>query len=97
MSALMIANIAIKDQAKFEEYLTKSKQLAGPYGAELVYRGKTDRILAGGENDHGLIVIAKFPSLDKINEWFDSEDYQALVPLREAGTEMKMTTYSILP
>ena len=97
MSALMIANINIKDQAKFEEYIAKTRNLAALYGAELVYRGKTGRVLAGGENDHGLVIIVKFPSLDKINEWFDSDDYQALVPLRQAGAEMKMTAYQILP
>ncbi|MGI9422724.1 MAG: DUF1330 domain-containing protein [Hyphomicrobiaceae bacterium] len=45
MSALMIARITVKDPAKFQEYFTKTQQVAAPYGAELLVRGKADHAL----------------------------------------------------
>ena len=49
------------------------------------------------DKDHGLAVIVRFPSIEKINEWIDSEEYQPRIPLRDEGTDMKMTSYEVLP
>jgi len=95
MSALMIANITVKNPEKFQLYLSKTQQVASLYGAELLCRGKVDRILTGETNDHQLTVIVKFPSIEIINEWFDSAEYQSLVSLRKEGTDMKMTSYEV--
>ena len=97
MSALMIATITVKDPEKFQQYLAKTQEVAAPYGAELVFRGKVDRSLTNHDKDHGLAVIVRFPSIEKINEWIDSEEYQPLIPLRDEGTDMKMISYEVLP
>lgn len=94
MSALMIARITVKDAAAFQDYLQKSKQLAGSHGAELLFRGRVGRTL-NGEQDHEMTVIARFPSLQKIEEWYDSDDYQPLKALRDAGSDMHMTAYEV--
>lgn len=96
MSALMIARITVKDPAGFQDYLAKSKQLASRYGAELVARGKVGSELTGEAHDHELVVIAKFPSLAKLNEWYGSDAYQPLVALRDDGADMRMTSYEVL-
>ena len=96
MSALMIATITVKDPEKFQQYLAKTKVVAAAYGAELLLRGKADRSLTDHEKDHGVVVIVRFPSIEKINEWIASEEYQPLIPLREEGTEMKMTSYEVM-
>ena len=95
MSALMIARIRIKDPEKLQEYMTGSKQLAAPYGAKLVYQGKVVRTL-NGENNHEMVVIAEFPDADQINDWFDSEEYQPLVALREEAADMHMTNVTVM-
>ena len=95
MSALMIARITVKDPALFQDYLAKSKQLASGYGAELVYRGKVGSDLTGEARDHELVVIAKFPSLQSIDDWYGSEEYRPLMALRDEGTEMRMTSYAV--
>ena len=96
MSALMIARIAVKDQAKFQDYLAKSKAVASTYGAELMFRGKADKVLTGEDLDHGLLVIARFPSIEQVDAWFNSAEYQPLKALRDEGTVMEMTTYAEL-
>ena len=76
--------------------MRKPRKSLTPYGAELLLRGKVDTTLTGEDNDHALIVIVKFPSIEKINEWYESDEYQPLIPLRDEGSEMKMTSYEIL-
>ncbi len=94
MSALMIAKITVKDPEKFKAYFAKTQQVAAPYGAELLYRGKVDRALSGSD-DHALAVIAKFPNVEKLNAWYDSDAYQPLKALRDEGTDMQMTSYEL--
>ena len=96
MSAFMIANITVKDPEKFQQYVAKNQKVSAPYGAELVYRGAVDRTLTGEDKDHRLAVIIKFPSLEKINEWYGSDAYQPLIALRDEGSNMKITTYEVL-
>ncbi len=96
MSALMIATITVKNPEKFQEYLTKTKEVAASYGAELLYRGKIDKTLTGEDTDHGLTIIVKFPSLDKLHEWHESDAYRPLKALRDEGADMQMTSYELM-
>jgi len=96
MSALMIARIAVKDPEKLQDYFAKTRQVAERYGAELLYRGKVDRALTGESKDHSLTVIVKFPSLEKLNEWYGSEAYRPLKALREEAADMQMTSYEVM-
>ena len=97
MPALMIANISVVNQEKFQQYLSKTQEVARPYGAELLSRGKCDKTLTGEDRDHSLVVIVRFPSVEKLNEWHESEEYRALIPLREDAANIKMTSYEIMP
>ncbi len=92
----MIAKITVKNPEKFQEYIAKTRDVAGAYGAELLYRGKAEKMLTGGEKDHGLTIIVKFPSLQKIDEWYKSDAYRPLMELREQGADMQMTSYEVM-
>ena len=61
MSAHMIATITVNNPEKFQRYLTKTQEVAAPYGAELLFRGVVDKTLTGEDKDHRLAVIVKFP------------------------------------
>ena len=94
MSAYMIATIAVKDPAKFQSYLSETQKVAAPYGAKLLFRGKTERALTEGPADHGVVVVVEFPSQEKIDAWSASDAYRPLIPLREEGADMTMISYS---
>ena len=83
MSALMISRIHLKDREKLERHLEANRPLVGPRGAELLFQGRTVRTLNGDDDDHGLVVVVHFPDAEKIDDWFDSADYQPLAILRE--------------
>lgn len=93
MTALMIANITVKDPAIFKDYMAETQRVAAPYGAEMVSRSQIRRPLAGAAPDHQLTVIVRFPELAAIDNWYESSEYQNLIALREAGAEMTMTSY----
>ena len=96
MSALMIATFTVKDPDKFAEYAAKAKPTWSSLGAEALYRGRAQKVLTGGETDHEVVVVFRFPSLETIEEWYDSDAYEPLKTLRQEGADFRMTSYEIL-
>ncbi len=92
MPAILISRFNVKDPAKFREYLTANKEIAKPYGAELLFVGKSEQVLNGNE-DNNMVVVVKFPDTGQINAWFGSDAYQPPIPIREAAADMQMTSY----
>jgi uncharacterized protein (DUF1330 family) len=40
------------------------------------------------------VVIVEFPDLDSLRRWHDSSEYQALIPLRNQGADVVLTSYA---
>jgi len=89
----MIAMASVKDPEKLQQYFVGVQKAAAPYGAELLFRGKTNRLLNNHDSAHDLVVVVRFPNAEKIDEWYDSKEYQSLIPLRDEGADVKMTSY----
>jgi uncharacterized protein (DUF1330 family) len=96
MSAIMISQVSVRNPELFQQYMTKTQQIAGRYGASMVTRGKFAGALANTPADHGLVVIVRFPSMQKLREWNESEDYRAIVDLRDQGSTQVVAAYEEL-
>ncbi|WP_338550062.1 DUF1330 domain-containing protein [Roseovarius phycicola] len=94
MSAIMMSQIAGKDPVKFQDYLTKSKAVAGRYGAELMFAGQRKDALDDAPPDHQMVVIARFPDEDALKDWYEDTEYTALIPLREEASDQIITVYA---
>jgi uncharacterized protein (DUF1330 family) len=94
MSAFFIANVKIKDQEKFQEYARKAGETFISHGGEPVLRGKVQSALTGSA-DHHAVGVVRFPSHAQMNAWYNSPEYQAIVPLRDEAAEMTITAYSM--
>ena len=56
--------------------------------------GRSDRVLAG-KADHQAVGIVGFPDAEALSAWFNSPEYQALVPLRDEAADITIITYSV--
>lgn len=92
MAAYIIGHITIKDPAKWAEYCSKVPATMAPWNAELVFRGKTVRVLSG-PHPHSDTVVARFPDSAAVRAWHESDAYQALIPLRNAAAEVVLVAY----
>jgi uncharacterized protein (DUF1330 family) len=90
--AYLLGHITVKNPAKWAEYTSRVPATLGPWGAELVFRGKKAAVL-GGEHPHTDIVVIRFPSVANVNQWFSSTAYQALIPLREQAADVVLVSY----
>jgi uncharacterized protein (DUF1330 family) len=86
MAGYVIVQAEIIDSDKFIRYITESPATISKYGGK--YLARAGKILQfEGVKDNKRIVIIEFPSLDKAEEWYHSEDYQKVKKLREGAAK----------
>jgi len=71
------------EMASVQEYLQGVLPLLQGAGGKLVRRLKIDKVIHG--NPSGMALVMDFDSADAITEMFESDDYAALVPVRDKG------------
>lgn len=93
MTAFFVATLDIKDPEKLQEYSAKAGKTFAPYGGALAMRGKTEQALVGNAT-HQAVGIVRFPDMASLNNWYQSPEYQALIPLRDAAADMILVSYN---
>ena len=71
------------EMASVQEYLHGVLSLLMGAGGKPVKRLKVDKVING--NPSGMVLVMDFDSADAISGMFESEDYAALVPVRDRG------------
>ncbi len=66
-----------------QEYLKGVMPLLQGAGGKLVKRLKVGKLIHG--NPSGMVLVMDFDSADSITAMFESDDYAALVPVRDRG------------
>ena len=66
-----------------QKYLQGVMPLLMSAGGSLVKRLKVDQVIHGKPN--GMVLVMDFDSADEIAGMFESEDYAALIPVRDRG------------
>jgi uncharacterized protein (DUF1330 family) len=90
--AYVIGNITVIDTDKWSEYRSKVPATLIRWGGELEFRGKQVCVL-GGNYPHTDCVVIRFPTMEALNSWFNSDEYQALIPIREQAAKMDLISF----
>ena len=95
MSAFLIVELNVKDAAKLKEYSAQTPAILEEFGGVAVLKGKPEALYdsKGNAGDYSTMVVFQFPSAEKAREWYNSAQYQALLPLRDQAME---STFRIL-
>lgn len=92
MAAYLIGHIKIKDAGLWERYIQGVQKSLLPYEAEIVFRGKRAEVLAG-EHRHDNTVVIQFPDQKILQDWYHSNDYQGLIPIRDQAADVVIISY----
>ena len=71
------------EMASVQEYLQGVMPLLVGAGGNLVKRLKIDRTIHGAPS--GMALVMDFDSAEAVTEMFESEEYTALIPIRDRG------------
>ena len=85
MSGYVIANIDVKNPEAYKEYIDKVKPIVEKFGGEYLVRNGEYKVI-DGEWKYPRTVIIKFPTYEKALEWYNSEEYQPVKPIRLANS-----------
>ena len=80
----LIARIEVHDETAYREYAQNVPATLVRYEGKFVVRGgRTEPLEGDGPLQRN--VVLEFPSLASARDWYESEGYQALIPLRQAA------------
>ena len=96
MPAYMISQVTVTDKTKFDSYLANTRSLAAKYGARPVVIGAQPKMLNGESDGHQMVFVIEFETMEKLDTWHNSDEYQALVSLREEGSDQRMVAYEAM-
>jgi len=92
MSACVIGHISVKDADKWAQYRAQVPATLAPWGAELLFRGLVNKVLAG-PHAHTDTVVIRFPDAASVDGWYQSAAYQALIPLRSEAADLVLVSF----
>lgn len=83
MPAYITVNFTPTDKEKLQQYGAAVPATLAKFSGEYLVKGVAEKL--SGDNDYQMQVILAFPSKDQATGWYNSPEYQALLPLRDAG------------
>lgn len=92
MSTFYLLQIRVLDESTLKEYIVAAPKTVAPFGGELVFRGRISDILSG-QPEYTTAVVLKFPDQATAEDWYESEDYQSLLEIRDSAAEVVVTRY----
>ena len=92
MPAFLIGHITIKDPLKWQKYVDGVRVSLEPFKAKIIFRGKRVTIFAG-EHPYDHTVVVAFPDQSAIQQWYNSDDYQKLIPIRREAADVVIVSY----
>lgn len=89
MRAYVIVEISIHDPGLYEEYKKLTPASIAEYGGKFIVRGGRT-ITMEGDWKPQRIVVAEFDSLERAQEWWQSEGYEKAKKIRQASADTRM-------
>jgi len=83
MAAYVLADVTILDPDVYEDYRRQVGAGIEKYGGRYLVRGGASEVFEGGWRPNRLIVL-EFPDMDGLRRWYQSDDYQALLRIRQS-------------
>ncbi len=92
MAALCVGHIRVKDPEIWEAYRSAVGATIAQYGGELLFRGLRRQDFSGAAPGEKVVAL-RFADLGAARRWHDSPEYQALIPVRDAGADVTLVLY----
>ena len=84
MSACVIGHITVKDAEKWAQYRAQVPATLAPWGAEVLFRGKTAATLAG-RHPHTDTVVIRFPDTNAVERLVRVQHLPGPDPVARSG------------
>ena len=83
MPAYITVNFTPIDKEQLQQYVAAVPATLVKYSGEFLVKGIFENL--SGNTDYEMQVILAFPTKAQATDWYYSPEYQALIPMRDAG------------
>jgi uncharacterized protein (DUF1330 family) len=94
MPAYVIASIEVTNPDTYQAYSAQVEATLEPYGGRFLVRGGNLQPLEGGEWFDPRLVVIEFPSEEAVRSWYESDDYQRILPIRQQNSRGRLVIAS---
>ena len=84
MTAYMIALVDVTDPDAYQEYAKRTPAVVEKYGGRFVVRGGRQVALEGDPGPARTVII-EFPTLERVEEFFNSPEYREAKAFRQGA------------
>lgn len=95
MSAFLVIPTTVHDMEKFKLYLESAGPIIASYKGKFLIRGKVNNVIYG-KHEQEFTAIIQFPDQEAINAFYNSSEYQKLIPNRDEAAAMDFISYDEL-
>lgn len=85
-----LAEVDVTKPNEYEAYRTRVLPAVEKYGGRFLVRGGSPTGIEGTDFARRVIII-EFDSPEQAKAWYDSPEYQAIVPIRQASATTRAT------
>ena len=88
MAAYCIAQIEVTNMDEYMKYASQTVASAEKHGGEFLVKGGHAEWIEGSGSDRNVIV--KFESVEAAKAWYNSDDYQKILPIALANSKRSL-------
>ena len=86
MKGYVIATVRVEDAEAYEPYRQRAQEIIARHGGRYLVRGGRVDVREGAlERDR--VIVLEFPTMEQARGFYDSDDYQAILSIRQANAE----------
>ena len=89
MSAFIIVSLTPRDTEKLKAYSAAAGGTVQQHSGKFVARGPVEVLT--GQMHHKMQAVIAFPSREEALRWYQSAEYQSLIPLRDEAMDCDFT------
>jgi uncharacterized protein (DUF1330 family) len=89
MPTYVIANVRVTDPELYREYAAGTPASIARFGGRFLVRGGAAEVREGSWSPHRVVVI-EFPDGDAARAWYESDEYRALLEIRQRAAETEL-------
>lgn len=83
MTSLVIVDLTPIDKTQLTEYSALAADTLKPFNGRFIAKGEIETL--HGDTVHPMKAVIEFPDKESAKNWYNSDAYQAIIPLREKG------------
>jgi uncharacterized protein (DUF1330 family) len=96
MSAYLISEVDVRDPEGFENYRTLAAKTIAQYGGRYLVRGGATHLAEGGPPPKN-IIVAEFPTMKRLREWYISPEYAEALKFRRTAVDRRLVFVECVP